>query len=1219
MKPSNCKPKSTGHRFVMPGAVVGLFVGFVLLAAAPAFAVYQQVSTFGGSFVVPVPPEPFPEQDELGGVSSMAVNEDGAGGVPVGTVYAVGQGNPSIDAWKVARFSPAGEFQLAWTPSRRCGPEVPPEPPDTHYPVCETKQQGATSDAVAVDQATGDVYVYSGFAGHVWVYNPDGSHLIAEFGEKAAPGETTAASPEKFHGDSGTGGMTVDSAGNVYVLDVNFADHFRSRLMVFQPQTPGDYEHYVYAGESHDISPGAQEPSGRVHPYPSQPVVDDHGDVYVDEAGSIDEFEPGRPTTPICTFAIPDEALRAMTVDPANGEVFYYDYKARKIYQLHSCNSEGKFVEVEGGAFGVSPQRGNIYALVFNPILQYEPSRAAGVLYAATPDPSPTNGGGGGEPGESALGYIFAPPVQHEPVVETEEISNVSSSSALLGAVVNPKGANTRYHFQYLTAAAYEANEPGERFAGAVEVPVGGAPVGGGSTGVAVSVTASGLAPETEYYYRVVAVSAEGTVDGSAMSFGTFPVQASGLPDGRVYELVSPVDKHGGEVFPVNPFVFSCTVSCKGPRSVGRFPYQSAPDGEGVVYDGSAFGGEGPVGRNEYLSRRTSTGWQTTALSPTQQNGGSGIQAEFDAFDASLDHAVVYQEFFGLTPGALAEYANLYSQPTSDPSALSSLLLQAPPNRLPGGAADHLHLTYAGASVDMSRIFFSANDALTGETPFAPAAVDGGNTKNNLYEWSEGGLRLVNVDPGNASTTPGAAYGARSKEQYVRGDVAHAVSADGLRVFWSSEAGQVYVRENGERTVEIPDHSGEFRAAAADGSKVLLSDGRVYGDLESESPVQEGDLSGGQGGFQGIIGQSEDLSRVYFVDTAVLDETANAQGAKAQIGQDNLYVWHEGTSVFIATLLQADDDDANSAGMGDWALAPVQRTAEASPDGRWVAFLSEAELTGRGNVGSCKLKLNKSVNEYVTSPCKEVFIYDSVSGRLTCVSCSPSGSHPLGNSRLPSIFGEEWISQARYLDDGGRLLFDSQESLSLADTNHGVEDVYEYEPAGVGSCAREGGCVSLISGGSGATDSNFLAMDSSGKNVFFTTRDQLVGGDHDQLVDVYDAREGGGLAAQSEPSPQGCRGEACQQSPAVPPPLVESMPGSFAFTGPGNMIESTSPAPVKPKVKALSRAQQQARALKACRKKPRKARASCEKSVRKRYAVKANVRKIVVNDRKRSK
>jgi hypothetical protein len=1216
MQPSNFKPTLTGTLFAMPGAAVGLLVAFVLLAAAPAFAAYQQVGTFGGSFTVPVPPEKFPEQDELGGVSSMAVNEDGAGGVPAGTVYAIGSGNPLFEIWKVARFSPTGEFQLAWTFSKRCGPEVPPEPPATQYPACETLQQGTNFNAVAVDQATGDVYVYDPQEGHVRVYAPDGAKLIAQFGERAAPGETTAASPEKFHGTAGSTGMTVDDSGNVYVTDVNTLDNFRNRLMVFQPQAPGDYEHYAYAGESHDI--GNHSPSLQTFHFPSLPVVDGHGDVYVAGPGYIEEFEPSHPTTPICTFALSDAALSAMTVDPENGEVFYYDSKTRKVQQLHSCNGEGKFVEVEGGAFSVSPQRGNINALVFNPALQYEPSRAAGVLYAATPDPVPGTGGGG-EPSHSALGYIFAPPVKHEPVVEAEEVSKVSSASALLGAEVNPKGANTHYYFQYLTAAAYEANEPSERFAGASEAPVGGAPLGGGSTGVAVSATATTLSPETEYYYRVVAISGEGTADGSAMSFRTFPIQAAGLPDGRAYELVSPIEKHGGEVFPANPQISSC-VDCKPGLISTRFPHQSAPDGEGVTYDGSAFGSAGSVNLNEYLAKRTATGWQTTALTPTRQTSSS-VYPESVAFDPDLDRAVVYQDLFGLTPQAPAEYANLYSQPTSDPLALSALLVEAPPDRSTGNV-NRLHLTYAGASADLSRIFFSANDALTGEMPpFAPAAVDGGESKHNLYEWSEGRLRLVNVDPGNASTTPGAAYGARSKNQvYVRDDVAHAVSEDGSRVFWSSEAGQVYVRENRERTVEIPDHSGEFLAAAADGSRVLLTDGHIYGDLEAQAPVQEADLSGGQGGFQGLAGQSEDLSRVYFVDTAVLDETANAQGAKAQTGRDNLYAWHEGTRVFIATLLEADDSAGTIHAFGDWVAAPEQRSAEASPDGRWVAFLSEAELTGRGNVGSCTRTLNKK-DEYeeAPGPCREVFIYDSVSGKLACASCNPTGARPVGNSFLPSINAEEWISQPRYLSDSGRLLFDSRDSLSPADTNNGVEDVYEYEPAGIGSCMRTGGCASLISGGSGATDSNFLAMDPSGKNVFFTTRDQLVRSDRDQLIDLYDAREGGGFATESEPAPQGCRGEACQQqSSSTPSALVEPVPGSFTFVGSRNMIQPLPSAPVKPRAKALSRAQQRARALKACRKKPRKARASCEKSVRRQYAAKARARKTVT-DRKRSK
>ncbi len=43
------------------------------------------------------------------------------------------------------------------------------------------------------------------------------------------------------------------------------------------------------------------------------------------------------------------------------------------------------------------------------------------------------------------------------------------------------------------------------------------------------------------------------------------------------------------------------------------------------------------------------------------------------------------------------------------------------------------------------------------------------------------------------------------------------------------------------------------------------------------------------------------------------------------------------------------------------------------------------------------------------------------------------------------------IYQSRYLSNSGRLFFNSSDALVPADVN-GKEDVYEYEPAGVGSC-----------------------------------------------------------------------------------------------------------------------------------------------------------------------
>jgi hypothetical protein len=121
--------------------------------------------------------------------------------------------------------------------------------------------------------------------------------------------------------------------------------------------------------------------------------------------------------------------------------------------------------------------------------------------------------------------------------------------------------------------------------------------------------------------------------------------------------------------------------------------------------------------------------------------------------------------------------------------------------------------------------------------------------------------------------------------------------------------------------------------------------------------------------------------------------------------------------------------------------------------------------------------------------------------------------------------------------------------------------------------------------------------------VFFTTRDQLSPRDHDGLMDVYDAREGGGIAAESEIAGSGCQGEECQSTvlaPETPPP------GSLGFQGSGNLLAPLSkPADsVAPRAEVSTRAKL-AKALRACRKdKSRSKRVLCERGARKRYGSK---------------
>jgi hypothetical protein len=710
-------------------------------------------------------------------------------------------------------------------------------------------------------------------------------------------------------------------------------------------------------------------------------------------------------------------------------------------------------------------------------------------------------------------------------------------------------------------------NDGGGGFAGASETPAGGAVLGSGQQPLSAGASVGGLQPDTTYYYRATASSPcnpedEGTLckaSGAAQRFHTFPLEAPELPDHRVYELVSPVQKAGGEVFRLEPSRSSC-YECNTVET-RTFPKQSSPDGEAVVYEGQPFVTSGGGRKeNEYLAHRTPSGWQTTNLTPELLNTGAG-EIGFKAFDPNFDKGLLAHREPSLSSEAPSEFANLYGFSSADPAALSPLIAAEPPNRSSNGFA----LVYAGATPDLSHALFEANDALTGETSFAPEAVDGGLNKNNLYESVNGELRLVNVLP-DGETLPGASFGSGTLLRSGEDAFDNAISTDGSRIFWSDESGQLYLREDGERTREVSDHTGKFLTATPDGSEVLLSDGHLIG-IGDEEPVT--DLTEGKGGFLGIAGRSEDLSAIYFVDTAVLGGEENERGEVAQAGSPNLYLHRDGTTTFIATLEKQvpqgspGDDHIDSpqvnTTVGDWHPAAGRRSAEASPDGRYLAFMSRAPLSGVDSTGNCvPTTVGSGENAKhirVTGPCEEVFLYDSRTGRLSCPSCNPAGRAPLGNSALPlnNPGTNPFQPQQRFVTDSGRLYFDSQDSLSTFDTNEGFEDVYQHEPEGVGSCEKAGGCVKLISAGTEPVDSNFHAIDESGMNVFFTTRDQLSLKDHDDLIDLYDAREDGGIASETETSRGECQGEACQAPVSAP---NDPTPGSSTFEGAGNVNEA---------------------------------------------------------------
>ncbi len=271
--------------------------------------------------------------------------------------------------------------------------------------------------------------------------------------------------------------------------------------------------------------------------------------------------------------------------------------------------------------------------------------------------------------------------------------------------------------------------------------------------------------------------------------------------------------------------------------------------------------------------------------------------------------------------------------------------------------------------------------------------------------------------------------------------------------------------------------------------------------------------------------------------------TRTATAKQAVNGKDNLYELHyDGTqwsTTFIATLSGEDIPEWEGNQNGNTAYL----TARVSPNGRYLAFMSAAPITGYDNIDA-----NPAAKG---ARAEEVYLYDSATASLRCVSCDPSGARPAGvldtekageglgllvDRRL--VWGREgqehWLAgnipgwtaqtltsalfQSRYLSDEGRLYFNSPDDLVPAASN-GKEDVYEYEPSGVGSCqSPSGACVSLISGGSSDRESAFIEATPDGSSVFFITEARLLPQDTDTAFDIYDARECTAALAVSDPA-----------------------------------------------------------------------------------------------------
>jgi Tol biopolymer transport system component len=685
---------------------------------------------------------------------------------------------------------------------------------------------------------------------------------------------------------------------------------------------------------------------------------------------------------------------------------------------------------------------------------------------------------------------IFNTLAPQPPIITRTGVSEVGTT-AILRARINPNASATTYHFEYGHSNTY-----------GTQIPITDAALGSGLTSIKVSKELGGLDANTTYHFRVVATSAAGQ---TASPDAIFSTRSAGSPTPRAYEMVTPAEKENADVLPGG----------------GSTQIAMSGDGIGFLADTAFAGAPNAQGENHYLATRAPTGWSTKSI-----DAPVGIN-ELHMF--SLDLSKALMAFIDpplLVPGEFTESYDLYVR---DNVLDTYQLIPTQPQDAEAAYFNPVGTVWANS--DLTQVVFSPNDNGLAFLPGAP--------KFAAYLWSDGDLSVASVLP-NGAIAADARIGAGDMAQGQGTD--RAISEDGSSiVFTAPHQGiekQLYVRRNhgtpAAETVQVsaPEPGGvdptgtkaaEFQFASKDGSKVFFRSAEKLTPeshagtsqlylYDFDANAGNGDLidltaadpSGGQ--VLGLIGASDQGNRVYFAARGLLDGAAVS-------GEPNLYLWEAGHGVTYLATLDPGDNDV-------WTPQRFQDSqARVTPDGRHLAFASTAQLTDFDNSGN-----------------RQIYLYDLDQDAIECASCVQGGTD--STLAAASEINGPAFEKRNVTIDGDFIFFETSAPLIAKDTN-GAVDVYQY----YSPTAQ----LSLLSGGQSALPSNFVGADADGNNALFTTRAQLVGWDQDNLVDIYDARVGGGFP---EPDHELSCALDCQDPPSASPHEPSAV--SATFVGPGN-------------------------------------------------------------------
>lgn len=1026
-----------------------------------------------------------------------------------------------------------------------------------------------TLKAIAVNQANDHVLVTSFFVTHELASAASGSTLLN--GDFA--GDLNLGSRQSIAVNSASGEVYVGAGGSGFVRKVNKegAEILAQINGAGSPQglLPPNPITAVDQANGHVVTFAPEDPAHAIREYEASGS-------FVGEVGEIGKIGSGYRLAIDSACALHDPPLTESTTptcgefDPANGTIYlaFDDQAPGNPFDLAAFGplsyGEGPLAFTDlaselgsGGATlsgAVNPNGFDLSQCEFQYLTEDE-YETAGETFTGAEEagcvPGPSEIGHGADPipvhaditgldsggryrfrlvaankyGESSgEAGLFGPPV-----LITQGALPVLFEEATLRANIDPSGLPTTYRFEYGTAEdEYGHSTPSEEVSSSA-----------GPTDVKAALT--GLEEGTSYHFRIVVENEAKTVPGPDQTFVTQRRRAeescsnaayrtglsAKLPDCRAYELVTPAETNG-----LSPYAADTGSAGAGfndwlttPRGLGA--------GQSLAYftDGTLPGFDGTGIFDSYRAQRgegahPKGGWTSEIFNPS--------------FLESAPTLSRHPSHQGVSSDQLYSFWRLQPEEPLEGTLPTGIYLRTPgtSSECPGS---HGHFELVGCGIlgtdpGAESHFVSANGAhvvFSSKAHLEEGAAPQGTIAVYDRTASQKDAQVVSQGPGNT------AFAAGENATYV------ASSEDGSAIAFRV-GGTLYLHQEGQSS-EIAEAPNTFAGLSEDGDRIFYA-----ASASGSSPstlyacnVQAGPCAGP--GAQPpaqiavsstFINVSGDGSHVFYGSEEALtgtEENENRETAKAN--QRNLYAWNAETGIthFIAVL---DSRDFESFGgvlfmnLDAWTrvinagagIGRANSPTRSTPDGEVFLFQSHAQLSAYDNEGIGEI--------YRYEPSAEA------GEQLLCLSCNPSKAPPSADALLQDVesigAGNKETLIPNVTDGGGAAFFQSPDRL-LPDDANDVEDVYEWQTNGGGDCEREGGCLALISSGQGETPSTLFSMSADGHDVFFGTKEMLLGVDVAGSPSLYDAREEGGIPGS--PILEGCQGDACQGNGSTPPVL----------------------------------------------------------------------------------